>query len=71
MHYMTEDFKHFLDAMFGGLTIASIFDLLPHLSAILSIIWFVYRIYESRTTQKLHSIQIERLLREEENEHGV
>lgn len=41
------------DGFSGSLLLGSLLDVLPSIAAILSIIWFSIRIYESETVQRL------------------
>jgi len=45
--------KHIADAGAGVITVGAIVDWLPEATAILSLIWVVIRIYETRTIQRL------------------
>ena len=50
---MTTSLKATLDLGAVGTAIGCIFDVLPHVSALLGVIWFIIRIYETRTIQQI------------------
>lgn len=45
--------KASMDGTSIGITVAVVLEMLPHLSALLAIIWMLIRIYETATVQKL------------------
>lgn len=47
-----ENLKHIFDAFSISAVIGTIIGMLPAIAAILSIIWTVIRIYETKTVQK-------------------
>ena len=46
-----EHVKNYIDAISIGTIIATLAGWLPHLAALLSIVWTVIRIYETKTVQ--------------------
>jgi len=48
-----EDVKHFIDWMFAAFTVGAVFNWLPAIAALFSIIWYAIRIWESETVRKL------------------
>ena len=50
---MNDDFKHFIDFGAVGTAFCALFDLLPHVSSLLAVVWIIIRIYESRTVQSI------------------
>ncbi len=48
-----ETIKHIVDYTAVGVAGMTWLEMLPHISAALAIIWFVIRIYESETVQKI------------------
>ena len=48
-----ENVKHGLDAVFGSITVGALMGWIAHATAVLSLIWVIIRIYETRTVQKL------------------
>jgi hypothetical protein len=53
VHQHSEQIKHTVDGVAGVVTVGALMEYLPHVSAILSIVWLVIRIYETDTIQKL------------------
>lgn len=49
----SEQTKHVVDAMSIGTVIATIVQWLPPIAALISIIWGLLRIYESKTLQRM------------------
>lgn len=45
--------KHVVDALAVGATVGALVDWLPAIAALLSILWTLIRIYETRTVQVL------------------
>ena len=41
------------DIVAAGVTISTVLSWLPHVAAVLSIVWTIIRIYETRTVQKM------------------
>lgn len=50
---MKEQIKHLVDGLSISTVIGSVMGWVPHIAAILSIIWTLIRIYETHTVQKL------------------
>ena len=50
---MNDDFKHLIDFSAVGTAFGALFDLLPHVSSLLAVVWIIIRIYESRTVQAI------------------
>lgn len=50
---MNEQLKHVADALSIGTILATIAGWLPAIAALVSIIWGVIRIYETKTVQRL------------------
>jgi ABC-type dipeptide/oligopeptide/nickel transport system permease component len=48
-----EGVKHLLDALSVGTMLGTLFQMLPNIAAILTIIWTVIRILETDTVQRL------------------
>jgi chromate transport protein ChrA len=44
--------KHLLDAISLSAMVATLVGMLPHIAALLSIIWTLLRIYETKTVQQ-------------------
>lgn len=53
MTHLSEQTKHVVDAMSIGTVIATIVQWLPPIAALISIIWGLLRIYESKTVQRM------------------
>jgi hypothetical protein len=51
--HLNEGTKHFLDGLSLLTVLGTLMDWLPAVAALLSIIWTVLRIYESKTVQGL------------------
>jgi hypothetical protein len=49
--HISEPVKHILDALSIMTVLGTLVDILPAIAAILSIVWSVIRIYESKTFQ--------------------
>ncbi len=50
---LSDSTKHVMDSVSVGTALAGLFELLPHIATLLSIFWFLIRIYETRTVQSL------------------
>lgn len=50
---LSDTTKHVIDGLSITTTVAALFQMLPHIAALLSVIWGVIRIYETRTVQQL------------------
>lgn len=44
--------KHILDALAAGTALGAVFHIMPEIAALLSIIWYGLRIWESKTVQR-------------------
>lgn len=51
MHHLSESTKHAIDTLSVATVLASLAAWLPPIAALISIIWGVIRIYETRTVQ--------------------
>ena len=51
--HISDDFKHIVDTLSIGTMLATVFQMLPGIAAIFTIVWTAIRIYESATVQKL------------------
>lgn len=49
--HIPEGIKHLLDALSIGTMLGTLFQMLPNIAALLTIVWTALRIYESRTVQ--------------------
>lgn len=49
--HIPEGMKHLLDALSIGTMLGTLFQMLPNIAALLTIVWTALRIYESRTVQ--------------------
>lgn len=49
---MLESIKHYIDITSIGIWLSAFFSLIPHIAALLSIVWVCFRIYESYLTIK-------------------
>jgi hypothetical protein len=59
---VNEDFKHFIDITAVGATVATeFFNLLPHISLLLSVVWLCVRIYEGWLGIKKKRIEIKEM----------
>ena len=52
-HQAQDQIKHAVDAVSLGTVAATLVGWLPHIAAIVSIVWGCLRIYETRTIQRL------------------
>lgn len=59
VHYLSEPAKHAIDLTAGATLIATILSWLPGITVILSFVWIIMRIVESRQVQKINAQQIE------------
>ena len=50
---MTEDIKSTIDLASGGITLGAFFDAIPEITALIALVWWLVRIYETDTFQKL------------------
>lgn len=50
--HLPEGFKHLLDALSIGTMLGTIFQMLPNIAALLTIVWTAIRIYETKTVQR-------------------
>ena len=51
--HIPEGIKHLLDALSIGTMLGTLFQMLPNIAALLTIVWTLIRIYESKTVQRL------------------
>lgn len=51
--HVPEGIKHLLDALSIGTMLGTLFQMLPNIAALLTIIWTVIRIYETETVRRL------------------
>lgn len=51
--HLPEGIKHLLDALSIGTMLGTLFQMLPNIAALLTIIWTVIRIYETETVRRL------------------
>jgi hypothetical protein len=45
--------KHFIDWAAGTITVAALLSWIPHLTAVLAMAWWLIRIYETETVQRV------------------
>lgn len=50
--HLPEGIKHLLDALSIGTMLGTLFQMLPNVAALLTILWTCIRIYESATVQR-------------------
>lgn len=50
--HIPEGMKHLLDALSIGTMLGTLFQMLPNIAALLTIVWTLLRIYESATVQR-------------------
>lgn len=50
---MTEEAKSTIDLAFGGVTIGAFFEALPEITALIALVWWVIRIFETETVRSL------------------
>lgn len=51
--HFPESAKHLLDALSIGTMLGTLFQMLPNIAALLTIVWTTIRIFESATVQRL------------------
>ena len=51
--HLPEGIKHLLDALSIGTMLGTLFQMLPNIAALLTIVWTVIRIYETETFRRL------------------
>ena len=49
---MTDDIKSTVDLASGGITLGAFFEAIPTITAVVALVWWLLRIYESPTVQK-------------------
>ena len=49
---MTEEAKTTADMAFGGITIGAFFEALPEITALVALIWWILRLYETETIKR-------------------
>jgi hypothetical protein len=49
--HVPEGLKHLLDALSVGTMLGTLFQMLPNIAALITIIWTAIRIYETKTVQ--------------------
>lgn len=49
--HIPEGLKHLLDALSVGTMLGTLFQMLPNIAALITIIWTAIRIYETKTVQ--------------------
>lgn len=49
--HVPEGLKHLLDALSIGTMLGTLFQMLPNIAALITIIWTAIRIYETKTVQ--------------------
>lgn len=54
---MNDEFKNFADGVGVVTTAGVVIEILPAITAVLTIIWFAIRIYETKTVQKLLGVE--------------
>lgn len=50
---MTEETKTIIDYTSGGITVGAFFDALPEVTALIALCWYVVRLWETDTIQKI------------------
>ena len=50
--HIPEGLKHILDALSFGTMLGAMLQMLPNVAALLTIVWTILRIYESKTVQQ-------------------
>ncbi len=50
---MTEDIKTTVDLASGGITLGAFFEAIPTITALVALAWWLLRIYETETVQRL------------------
>jgi hypothetical protein len=51
--HFPEGMKHLLDALSIGTMLGTLFQMLPNIAALITIIWTAIRIFETKTVQRL------------------
>jgi hypothetical protein len=51
--HLPEGIKHLLDALSIGTMLGTLFQMLPNIAALLTIVWTAIRIFETGTVQRL------------------
>ncbi len=49
--HLPEGFKHLLDALSIGTMLGTLFQMLPNIAALLTIVWTIIRIWETKTVR--------------------
>lgn len=49
---LDESVKGLFDLVFGGITVAALLAIIPHITAMLSLVWVVIRLWETKTIQR-------------------
>lgn len=49
--HIPEGLKHLLDALSIGTMLGTLFQMLPNIAALITIVWTAIRIYETKTVQ--------------------
>jgi hypothetical protein len=49
--HIPEGLKHLLDALSVGTMLGTLFQMLPNIAALITIVWTAIRIYETKTVQ--------------------
>lgn len=52
-HDTVEASKHVIDAVSVLTVIGTLFEQLPHIAALFTLLWSIVRLYETRTVQKM------------------
>lgn len=51
--HIPEGMKHLLDALSIGTMLGTLFQMLPNIAALITIVWTLIRIFETQTVRKL------------------
>ena len=51
--HIPEGMKHLLDALSIGTMLGTLFQVLPNIAALITIVWTLIRIFETQTVRKL------------------
>jgi hypothetical protein len=51
--HLPDGLKHLLDALSIGTMLGTLFQMLPNIAALITIIWTTIRIFETKTVQRL------------------
>lgn len=54
---MSDQAKHVIDTISVSAAFATVFGWLPHIAALLSVVWSLIRIYETKTVQRILGIK--------------